>query len=175
MKGVAKKFKSISELERYLKNMIHYSLDNAVKEGVLQDLEERAEIDVYGEYPTPRLYGRRGSLLEDKNYKVDKSRDLTLTITPVAKFNPNILRWNPKTRSLVPASSMNVGDELAGLINYGDEWNGYNYEFVTEEEAEHPTYTAPRPFLDYTKEDLADGMYKDLMRQGLEELGITVK
>ena len=173
---MAHKFKSMAEMKHFLENMVNAALDTTVKDGVIKTLEDYAKADVYEEYPAPKMYNRRRSLLQDSNYEVDKAKNMKLTITPVAKFNPNGLRWDKRSRSLVPASSWNVGDELAGLINYGDGWNGYNYEYVSEEEMENPTYTAQRPFIDDAKESLDDGMgFKTLLSEGLGELGIKVE
>lgn len=172
---MANTFKSIDELKHYLENMVNAALDNDVSKLVVEGLEYMAEADVYDVYPSPVLYNRRGSLTLDENYEVDKSQNLKVKITPVAKFNAVGLRWNKRTRSYVPTISSNVGDELAGLINYGDGWNGYNYEYVTDEERENPTYTAPRPFIDDTREMLADGTYKEYLADSLRSLGIKVK
>ena len=170
------KFKSISELEHYIKNMVNIALDTSVKEGVVQGLIGHAGVDVYDVYPAPSMYERRGSLLSEGNYEVDRSENMKLSITPVARFNASGLRFNKKTHSFVPTVSSNGdGNELAGLINYGDGWNGYSYEYVNEEEMENPSYTAPRPFIDNTVEELNGGVYKALLALGLEDLGITVK
>lgn len=173
---VARKFTSVDELKHYLENMVNAALDNNVKDRVIETLEGFADIDVYQAYPAPKLYNnRRKSLMQDENYEVDSSQNMKLKITPKAEFKSFALRWDRRMHGYVPTVSQNVGDELAGLINYGGGWNGYNYEYVSEEEMENPTYTAPRPFIDDTVNDLKGGMYKAYLAEGLEGLGIKVK
>lgn len=171
---MGKKFKSIGELEHFLENKVNAALDTTVKQGVIDGLKGYALEDVYNIY-WPTSYERRYSLFEDSNYEVQKPKSMKLTITPVAKFNPSVTRWNKKSHSYYPSISNNgYGDELAGLINYGDGWNGYEYEFKTDEEMANPTYTAPRPFIDDTREDLNTGSFKTLLADGLEELGVKI-
>lgn len=165
------KFNNVKDLKEYIKNSINYALDNNVKEGILETLYDHAVSDVYDAY-APSMYERRYSLLDEGNYEIDKSEDMKISVTPIAEFNPVVYRYKGRKKGFEQGRSANSGNELAGLINYGDGWNGYRYEFVSPDEAENPTYTAPRPFIDYARENLSDGMAKDYLIEGLAEMGI---
>ena len=135
------------------------SLDTVVADGIKQELVNQAEEIVYGAYD-PIIYNRRGSLIDESNYQIDKSGDMSLTVIPVASFNPAY-------------GTSNGGNQLAGLVNYGNGWGGYSYDFTPR--SKPATYKAPRPFIDYTKELLAEGMFKDLLEEGLLQQGLDVR
>lgn len=161
----------MEDLEKYIKNSINYALDTSVKDGIVKEFITQAQNDVYDAY-NPRLYNRRESLLQEENYLVEKPGDMKLSVTPVAKFKSATLRYNKKSHSLYPSISTNGnGDELAGLINYGDGWNGYNYEFVIED----APYTEPRPFIDDTRDVLDEGLLEYYLIEGMSEMGLKFK
>lgn len=174
-------FKSLQELEGFLKDSIDIALATTVKDKVLSTIIDQAVGTVYDAY-TPNKYERRGTIIDEESYEVDSNESLKMKVTAVAEFNKKTLVWErgkkgrkgkPGTAGhWVVSTSINEGNELAGLINYGDGWHGYYYDFVSPEEAQHPTYTAPRPFLDEASELLNDGIAAELLAEGLSKQGI---
>lgn len=159
---MGKSFKNVGEIKHYLENMVNAALDTTVKDGVIEGLENYAETDVYDVY-SPVVYKRRYSLFNEENYIVDKNKNMELTITPIVDFNPYI---NGKNGEI----SKNSGNQLSGLINYGDGWGGYTYDIPPNGRA----YGKPRRFIDDVKNELNDGMFKSLLAEGLENFGIRL-
>lgn len=159
--------KSIAELQAQIEDAIGESLNGDVMEFIQQKLVEHAEADVYSQY-VPKMYVRRGSLLDKDKYLIETGENMHLVITPVQEFNPIIYVNGKQSRS------KNSGEQLAGLINYGDGYGGYHYEFPDEDVFGNPNY-APRPFLDNTKEELASGELADSLWASLKKHGYNVK
>lgn len=159
---MGKKFKSITELSHYIENMVNIALDTEVKEESLETLVSYASDDIYT-YPASGAYKRRHSFEDKSKYNVDRSQNMKLIITPMQEFNPFRNGENEEAGFSMNASG---GNKLAGLVNYGDGWGGYEYDW---------SYVGPRPFLDHAKEDLGNGVFKQALKVGLEELGINAK
>ena len=185
-------FKNVKDLEKDLKTGINAALKEPVGMAVAKMMMDNADDVVYGGY-TPRVYDhsigdRRYSLDELKNYDIQVDGDMNLSVTPVAEFNPYIYIFNKKTGKWNKSLSSNRGNELAGLINYGDGWNGHYYDFSEErniynedsddyeieDEEDFESYSRPRPFIDITKEELKEGMAKELLAESLKMMGYTV-
>lgn len=185
-------FKNVKELERDLKTGIKAALKEPVGMAVAKMMMDNADEVVYGGY-TPRVYDheigdRRYSLDEPSNYDIQVNGDMNLSVTPVAEFNPYIYILNKKTGKWNKSPSSNRGNELAGLINYGDGWNGHYYDFSEErnmydedsdsyeieDEEDYESYSRPRPFIDITREELKEGMAKELLAESLRMMGYTV-
>jgi len=193
VKGVAKYvFKNVKELEKDLKTGIKAALKEPVGMAVAKMMMDNADEVVYGGY-TPRVYDheigdRRYSLDEPSNYDIQVDGDMNLSVTPVVEFNPYIYIYNKKTGKWNKSLSSNRGNELAGLINYGDGWNGHYYDFSEErnmynedsddyeieDEEDYESYSRPRPFIDITREELKEGMAKELLAESLKMMGYTV-
>lgn len=185
-------FKNVKDLERDLKTGIKAALKEPVGMAVAKMMMDNADEVVYEGY-SPRVYDhaigdRRYSLREPKNYDVQVDNNMNLSVTPVAEFNPYIYIFNKKTGKWNKSLSSNRGNELAGLINYGDGWNGYYYDFSEErnmydedsddyeieDEEDFESYSRPRPFIDITREELKEGMAKELLAESLKMMGYTV-
>ncbi len=187
-------FKNVKELERDLKTGIKAALKEPVGMAVAKMMMDNADEVVYRGY-SPRVYDhalgdgkRRQSLDEPKNYDIQVDGDMNLSVTPVAEFNPYIYIYNKKTGKWNKSLSSNRGNELAGLINYGDGWNGHYYDFSEErnmydedsddyeieDEEDYESYSRPRPFIDITREELKEGMAKALLAESLKMMGYTV-
>lgn len=187
-------FKNVKELERDLKTGIKAALKEPVGMAVAKMMMDNADEVVYEGY-TPRVYDhalgagkRRQSLDEPGNYDIQVDGDMNLSVTPVAEFNPYIYIYNKKTEKWNKSLSSNRGNELAGLINYGDGWNGHYYDFSEErniydedsddyeieDEEDYESYSRPRPFIDITREELKEGMAKALLAESLKMMGYIV-
>ena len=185
-------FRNVKELERDLKTGIKAALKEPVGMAVAKMMMDNADEVVYRGY-SPMVYDhalgdRRHSLDESKNYDIQVDGDMNLSVTPVAEFNPYIYIFNKKTGKWNKSLSSNRGNELAGLINYGDGWNGHYYDFSEErniynedsddyeieDEEDYESYSRPRPFIDITREELKEGMAKELLSESLKMMGYTV-
>ena len=189
-------FKSIKGLENDIKTGIRAALKTQVGESIALKLILNAQDIVYDGYE-PHVYDheledRRYSLREIDNYDIQVDGNMNLAVTPVAEFNPyyyerielkdGSVRWKRH-------NSRNRGNELAGLINYGKGWNGYNYDFeekkksytddddgynIEENDSDFGSYSAPRPFIDITRDELKDGLGSALLAESLKDLGYSV-
>lgn len=189
-------FKNVKELEKDLKTGIKAALKTLVGESIALKLIFNAQDIVYEGY-NPSVYDhelgdRRYSLREPDNYDIQVDDNMTLTVTPVAEFNPYYyerIELKDGSEKWVRYNSKNKGNELAGLINYGTGWNGYHYDFeetqgsyadndngynIEENDPDFGTYSAPRPFIDVTKDELKEGMGYALLAESLKDLGYSV-
>lgn len=185
-------FKNVKDLEKDIKTGIKAALKEPVGMSIATMLINNANEVVYEGY-SPRVYdhaigNRRFSLREPGNYDIQVDGDMNLSVTPVAEFNPYIYIYNKKSGKWNKTLSSNRGNELAGLINYGDGWNGHYYDFSEErnvydddsdeyeieDEEDFESYSIPRPFIDITREELKGGMAKELLSESLKMMGYTV-
>lgn len=173
-------YSSIAELENDIKAGINVALKEVVGISIATMLINNAQEVVYEGYD-PTVYDyeigdRRYSLTQPGNYNIQLDGDMKLSVTPEAEFNPNIYIFNPYAKKWIQKSSSNSGNELAGLINYGDGWNGYHYDFQDDGDGDgdYSSYSAPRPFIDITKTELEGGMAKELLAESLRQLGYPV-
>lgn len=175
---MAKGATSLAELQSQIEEALSDSLSGDISDFIKRRLVAHAESDVYKVYPSPVMYGRRGSLTNEDlyvDYMVKTAGISRLVITPMQSFNPHIMirqgynKW-------VPATSKNSGNELAGLVNYGDTaYKGYGYDFYEGNEEGDASYAAPRPFLDNTVEELENGELGDQLWVSLKKCGFNVK
>ena len=151
-------FKSLKDLEKYIRGKVETALEENVSKKVIDKLEENAQSLVYDVY-TPTEYDRRYSFLRDELYQTKKKK-WRVEIKPVVEFNQTY-------------ATSNKGNDLAGLVNYGDGWNGHIYEYKYPHGA--PPYNRPRPFLDMTHEELSNGYYAELLKDALQSNGLNVQ
>ena len=189
-------FRNVKDLEKDIKTGIKAALKVPVGEAIVLQLIYNAQDVVYEGY-NPNVYDhalkdRRYSLREPSNYDIQVDEDMRLSVTPVAEFNPYYYEKVIKddgTEVWVRKNSVNRGNELAGLINYGSGWNGYHYDFeerqdtyadddngynIEEYDSDFGTYSAPRPFIDITREELKDGLGRALVAESLKQMGYSV-
>lgn len=114
---------------------------------------------------TSGAYRRRyadGGLGDVNNLKESLASDGVLVVSNETPFNPYL--------NGVDASggiSENSGNELAGLVNYGDGWNGYGYDYSNR---------GATNFIQKAVDDLkASGEHVKAMNDGLQKRGLTVK
>lgn len=189
-------FKNVKDLENDLKTGIKAALKTQVGESIALKLIYNAQDIIYDGY-RPHVYDhelkdRRYSLREPSNYDIQVDEDLKLFVTPIAEFNPYYyekIKKNDGTERWIRKNSRNRGNELAGLINYGSGWNGYHYDFeeiketytydddgysIEESVDDNGSYSAPRPFIDITRDELKDGLGSALLAESLKDLGYSV-
>ena len=119
---------------------------------VITDLKNAASDIVYESYE-PKKYKRRWTLLQDSNYKVEKTGETEITITPIAEFNRAYGGWNE-------------GDELAGLLNYGNYCHGHVMNYSAP---------LPRPFLDKVTSEWNDKKLYKYIADALTKAGIPAE
>lgn len=123
-------YDDIDELLNDIRSDIEDTLKDEVFEEV-RDIElEYIERDVLSAY-MPKIYERRTSGgIDDPENIVGYVKDMQLSVDNITKFNSG---YGTKHR----------GTGLAQLINDGDSFNGYFYDYPGE-------FNQPRPFIDNT-------------------------
>lgn len=128
--GRKNSYDDIDELLNDIRSDIEETLKDEVFDEV-RDIElEYIEHDVLSVY-TPKIYERRtaGGIDDPKNI-VGYVKDMQLSVDNITQFDTG---YGTKHR----------GTGLAQLINEGDSFNGYFYDYPGE-------FNQPRPFLDHT-------------------------
>jgi hypothetical protein len=155
-------YKSIKALCANLQGYVNAALEEEVMDAVRETEQEKAIEVVYATYKAS-MYSRRGldgGLVADENIVGTLLADGVLSVDNIAEFNEN------------PPSS-NSGWGLAGLVEYGNGWNGHQYDYADNPDA---AYLKPRPFIESTADELADGsIIKAALRKGLRKNGLLVE
>lgn len=125
-------FKSLGALKSALEDVILDAMTSDIANQAMDIIIDSANSEIY-EPVSPHKYERRYSFINDNNYIIDIVQPLGISITPDVEF------------SQYPISN-NTGNELAGLIEFGDGWNGYYYEYTRKKEESE--YKHPRRFLE---------------------------
>ena len=151
-------FSSLQDLTRYVQDNINEVLEDEVLDAVRTVMLRHVEADVYDKY-SPREYVRRredGGLSDPDNIVSDLASDGVVWIGNSAEFSQN------------PPSD-NYGWELSGLVEFGDGWDGYYYEY----QISGRPYMQPRPFISNTRQELKSTKpHIAAMKKGLQSRGI---
>lgn len=128
--GRKNSYDDIDELLNDIRSDIEETLMDEVFDEVREIELEHIERDVLSAY-TPKIYERRtsGGIDDPKNI-VGYVKDMQLSVDNITQFNTG---YGTKHR----------GTGLAQLINDGDSFNGYFYDYPGE-------FNQPRPFIDNT-------------------------
>ena len=128
--GRKNSYDDIDELLNDIRSDIEETLKDDVFDEVREIELEHIERDVLSAY-TPKIYERRtsGGIDDPKNI-VGYVKDMQLSVDNITQFNTG---YGTKHR----------GTGLAQLINDGDSFNGYFYDYPGE-------FNQPRPFIDNT-------------------------
>ena len=146
-------FKSLSALESYLQEKVNAALSNQVAEVVKEVEAQNAEAQVYDVYQ-PTTYNRRYSLSNPENIEATVKNG-TLELCYDVDFNSGY-------------GTKNSGPDLAGLVEHGDGWNGYRYDYPGG------VYSGARPFIRTTKLQVqTEGA--ELLKYALIENGLNVE
>lgn len=160
------KTKSISEVLKAIKEKVQDTLINDVAEAVKNVEIYHVYNDVYSR-PESAAYERRysnGGIGDVRNIEKYIEGD-TLVLDNNTEFNPYL-----NGRDSFNGNSMNAGraEGLDGLIEYGDGWNGINYDWAENEPG--------RPFIRNTIDDLNQSKdHVRMMIAGLRKRGLDVK
>lgn len=165
-------FKTLKELEDFIKNAIKNSLSEEVFTVVQKTEQKNIQEKVYNAY-RPKVYpnieaginrrGYDGGLIADKNIVKTMVSDDTLQVT-------NETPPNPYARD---QEQVSVNKSLADLIEFGEGGSDGNshYDFIGEDES--AAYLGARPFTQSTINELATtGKHKKALKDGLLRQGI---
>jgi hypothetical protein len=158
---MAKQFKTLQELEIFLKKGIMDALGDEVVQEVKEVEIEVIRSTVYGAYPNPKQYQRRegnGGLLDIRNIR-------------------HYPLFNGFFYSIVNETQKNQRPEyLAPLIEYGHQQAVAMGDVGYEYPRYGMPYMRPRPFTQNTVDRLnTTKEHVTAMKQGLEKRGIDVK
>lgn len=155
-----KTFNNLKDLELYLKNVVNDVLSDEVAEMVKDKQQDHIMDDVYlqynivdGQRKEPYVYDRRyyeGGLVDRDNI-VAKVEDGTLTVTNITKGQDGV-------------------DNLAGLIEYGDNSAYGQYDWKYNRDNTQDQYLSPRPFIENTRREIAEKkLHVSSLKKGLEK------
>lgn len=132
--GRKNSYDDIQELLNDIRSDIEDTLSDEVLDKV-KDIElKHVEEDVFAVYK-PKIYERReNGGIDDPDNIVGDVHDMQLEVENVTRFNDGYF-------------SSNHGVGLADLINDGDRFGGYFYDYPG-------SFNQPRPFLDNTVEEI---------------------
>ena len=156
------KFRTIAEALRYANTQLLPAVDTTLETEVFDAAKTTyvaaAETVVYDAYE-PKMYERRGEydgLADPYNVVVvgDKASNGKVTIRNITKPNPNAIN----------AEAVTTGKSLPALIEYGHGYKGNVYDFPRRGRE----YMKPRPFTYETRERLAAGLYRRVLKAGLK-------
>ncbi len=145
-------------------------INDAMTKEVFEEVQEEEAATIYAEVYkvyTPRMYRRRGEyggMGDPYNIEIKGSsaKDGRMTVVNVTKPNPG---------GCVSDAQVTVGKNLPELIEFGDGYKGYGYDFHSNKR-----YMAPRPFTAKTIEHLKESRaHVRALRNGLKRQGINVK
>lgn len=148
------------QLQKAVDASLLEEVTNAVKVA-----EVNSVVDYVYSRPTSGAYHRRyasGGLgsVENLHERLDGSG--VLVVTNDTPFNP-FLNGRDENKGI----SANSGNGLAGLVNYGDGWNGYEYDYSSK---------GATNFIQNTVGDLAaSGDHVKALKSGLIKQGFDVK
>lgn len=153
------RIKNWSDLQGRLRKAVAAALVDDVAKVVKETELAHIRADVLDSY-TPVEYPRR------QTGGIDDPQNLVSYLS-----GPGTLVVENRTPFSSSPPSANSGGELAGLIECGDGWNGYRYEYPQEGGAD--PYNKPRPFLQNTRDDLSlNRQHLAALRQGLTKRGV---
>jgi hypothetical protein len=138
-------FTDLSQLEKYINEKINSALRNEVADTARDTMQEHVMSDVYDKY-TPTQYVRTGDLYKDiVTQMVD---DNTVSIENVTRDEE-------------------TGRLVAPVVESGQ---GYTWK----DSRIYNMQPFPRPFVENTAKDLADGKAKIALAQGLKRQGLDI-
>lgn len=145
-------------------------INNALSKEVFAEIRDAEvstiEKEVYEVYD-PQEYRRRmasGGLADPKNIVIDGGVATGGRLAVVNMTPPN--PGGCKNRR-----SVTTDKDLPSLVEYGDGYHGYRYDFASD-----GAYMGPRPFTETAAEDLKkSGAHVKALKDGLRRQGINVE
>jgi hypothetical protein len=139
-------FNNMNELEKYLNEVIGVALETNVAEKTKETMQFHIQTDVYKPY-TPREYERTGKLLQDVDVTLIDNN--TLIIEDTRNDEPDVEN----------------GRDVINVIETG---KGYSRISIDDEIGE-------RPFVQNTYDELANGLARESLKEGLKRQGLNVE
>lgn len=155
-------FNNLKALETHLKAKINETLMDDVAAAVRKVEQSQIQKTVY-DATKPRGYDRRkesGGLVDPDNITAELSGDGVLKIRNVTKPNMEY------------ETSMEYDDDLPSLIEYGDGYDGMEYDYDRSDGTDYE-YKNPRPFTENTRNELIKTKQHIIaLQKGLNRRGI---
>ena len=161
-------FTSFAALKKHIEAQVARVLENEVAEVMREVQRDAINEEVYNVYPDPPVvYERRdfdGGLADPSNM-IATVTGTTLKFTN--KTPPNTGYDNFESSYVI---------DLPALIEYGDSGSGGSYTYKHSSRPWGPTFLAPRPFMEHTREELRVNRYHvNALHYGLLKAGFRVK
>ena len=158
---------NLKQLEAELRKRLNAALQDDVAETVKKTESEHVEENVYGAYGPEEylVYKRRGESggLADTGNMVMEAGDLEISIENKTPFNPGY-------------NTMNGGDGLDMLVEYGDGGGGHVYDYPRSSSTPpFGDFHQPRPFVHETVEELKRGKLREAVVAGLAKRGVIAE
>lgn len=145
-------------------------IDNAMTKEVFEEVQDEEAATIYSEVYkvyTPRVYRRRGEyggLADPYNIEMQggAAKNGVLVVVNMTEPNPG---------GCVNNDQVTTGKNLPELVEYGDGYKFYHYDFPSNRR-----YMEPRPFTEKTIEHLKTSRaHVSALKAGLKRQGVKVK
>jgi hypothetical protein len=159
-------FKNENELIKYLQSQMRDVMNNEMAQMVKKKESESVEKNVYQAYQPengePFIYERRkinGGLADERNMKHK------------VKNVPNGVELSVENKTKGKDDNFQIAD----LVEYGDGYNGKEYDYKTNRIGTEHEYLRGRPFTEKTEEDIVQSNeHVEIMKNGLKARGIDI-
>lgn len=172
---MSRDFSNFNDLNKYVMNIAEDSLKNKGYEIVGKEEQKKIQEEVYDKYRIDKNGMKKepwenirrktyGGLKDSKNIvgKINKlsNNEIELEVVNTTKGKNGSLR----------------GKEIAELIEYGDGYNGLEYDYKYNRDGTAKQYLNPRPFTQKTIEELENNKkYIDELKQELKSKGLELE
>lgn len=159
---------NLQEKLEQIKRDMKESLQNEATEYIKDKMQEHIQSDVYDQYhrweslgfvDEPFVYERRyenGGLISRENIKM----------TPIEN--------GVMIENITKGSNQNIS--LAELIEHGDGYNGYEYEYKENRDGTSYQYLQSRPFMKNTKEEIENSKECiEIIKNSMKNKGYIIK
>jgi hypothetical protein len=159
-------FANLDELQVFINGKVEEIMDNEMAQMVKQKESESVETNVYDKYRPnngePYVYKRRetsGGLADVSNmqHNVTNNRNgVTLSVENITKGQQENFK-------------------IADLVEYGDGYNGKEYQFKNNRDGTAKQYLVARPFTEKTEDIIEQtNEHVKIMEKGLKSKGIDI-
>lgn len=163
---------TIREALEQANQKLRIKIDDALTKEVFNEVQDEEAATIYDEVYkvyTPRMYRRRGDfggMADPYNIEIKggAAKDGVLTVVNMTE---------PNSGGCVDNDAVTTGKNLPELIEYGDGYKFYQYDFPGNGRGR---YLKPRPFTAKTIEHLQDSKaHVTALKNGLKRQGVRVK
>jgi len=161
---------TIKEALQKANKQLMVKIDNAMTKEVLEEVRDEEAATIYSEVYkvyTPRVYRRRGEyggMADPYNIEIKDgaAKDGKMAVVNMTEPNPG---------GCLSDVRITTGKNLPELIEYGDGYKFYHYDFPSR-----GRYMNPRPFTAKTIEHLREnGAHVVALKAGLKRQGVNVE